>query len=49
MTPNPGLVGRLVGSVLPDDSPGYECDVCDLSFDGDRLNCPACGGRIVER
>lgn len=28
---------------------GYECGFCHLGFDGDRLNCPACGGPVLER
>ena len=37
MTRRSGVVGRLVSSVLPSGSTAYECDVCNLSFDGERL------------
>lgn len=43
-----GILSRVVGSVLTDRSECYECEFCQLSFDRDRLNCPACGGTIVE-
>jgi hypothetical protein len=26
----------------------FECDCCALTFDRDRLNCPACGGAVQD-
>ena len=28
--------------------PSYACECCALTYDRDRLNCPACGGRVEE-
>ncbi len=25
----------------------YECATCGLTFDADRTDCPACGGRVT--
>jgi predicted amidophosphoribosyltransferase len=30
-------------------SRGFECALCRLGFEVDRLNCPACGGPVRER
>ncbi len=31
------------------DAGAFECGYCHLDFDGDRLNCPACGGPVIQR
>ena len=36
-------------SARSDGASPYECGYCHLGFEGDRLNCPACGGEVLER
>jgi hypothetical protein len=44
----PGVLGRVLGSMLPETGPDYQCRVCGLSYDTERLNCHACGGPVEE-
>lgn len=44
-----GTLGRVIDRVRPERAPSYECGFCGLSYDTDRLNCPACGGPVDER
>ena len=31
---------------LTPSGPAFECECCALTFERDRLNCPACGGAV---
>lgn len=44
-----GLIGRVLDTVRPARQPNWECGYCGLSYDTDRLNCPACGGPVDEQ
>jgi hypothetical protein len=44
-----GVLGRVLDTVRPTPQPTYGCDVCGLSYDTERLNCPACGGSVDEQ
>jgi hypothetical protein len=44
-----GVIGRVLDTFRPSQQPTFECVYCGLSYDSDRLNCPACGGPVDEQ
>ncbi len=44
-----GVLGRVLDTVRPGSEPTYECEYCGLSYESERLNCPACGGPVGEQ
>lgn len=42
------VLGRVLDTVRPAPDPTFQCGVCGLSFETERLNCPACGGPVEE-
>ena len=49
LTPALRRIRRFLPPSVPSRAAGFECAYCHLGFDGDRLNCPACGGPVHER
>jgi hypothetical protein len=48
-SPDSGVLGRVLDAFRPTRQPTYACGYCGLSYDSDRLNCPACGGPVDEQ
>jgi rRNA maturation endonuclease Nob1 len=40
------MVRRILESIPCVDIERYRCGLCDLRFDRERPNCPACGGPV---